>query len=49
MWVFAMVTCKQTEDQTLLMKWVKAIQMCNEEGHAQKVGVVLVGVAAWIL
>ena len=43
----AMVTCKQTEDQASLMKWVKAIQMCNEEGHAQKVGVALMGVAVY--
>ena len=23
------------------MKWVKAVQTCNEEGHVQKVGVAL--------
>lgn len=37
----AMVICElQTEGQASLMNWVKAIQKCNEEGHAQKVGVV---------
>ena len=43
----AMVICKQTEDQASLMKWVKAMQTCNEEGYAQKVGVVMMGVAGY--
>lgn len=42
-----MVMYKQTEDQASLMKWVKAVQTCNEEGHVQKVGVALMGVVGY--
>ena len=38
-----MVMCAKAENQVSLMNWVKAVQTCNEEGHAQKVGVAING------